>query len=111
MEKKKYVDKIFLDEELVKSFKEDKLTEDAKETLFDMARRYSNRLQYKSAEQHEYCKENAILEISKYWKGFNPDHPAKRPGMAFDYFTQIIKNGLARGWKKFEKTQAESAKL
>lgn len=111
MEKKKYVDKVLLDEELVKSFKEDELTDNARKTLFDMARRYSNKLQYKSVEQHEYCKEIAISEISKHWKNFNPDHPAKRTGMAFDYFTQIIKCGLAKGWKKFEKFQAESAKL
>jgi hypothetical protein len=99
---KKYVDTQLLYDELVKSFKEDKLTDEAKKILFDMAQKYSNKLRYKSAEEHEYCKEYAILDIQKYWKDFNPDHPAK-PNSGFNYFTQIIKNDLVRGYKKFNK--------
>ena len=37
----------------------------------------------------------AVLDLLKYWRGFNPKYKN-----AFAYFTEISKRGFAKGWNK-----------
>jgi hypothetical protein len=36
------------------------------------------------------------MDVIRYWKSFNPEK-SKYP---FAYYTQILKHGFAKGWKK-----------
>ena len=56
----------------------------------------SKRMSYKDPSDKEDCMAVAMEDLCKYWDRFNPD----KSDNAFSYFTQIAKNGFAKGWKK-----------
>jgi hypothetical protein len=49
------------------------------------------------------CMSEAMLDILKYWKRFDSTIPNSN---VFSYFTQIGKNGLAKGWKKIKNVKS-----
>jgi hypothetical protein len=72
------------------------LTPEALDMLMRITKEASKRLGYKDEMDREDCMANAMEDIIRYWRGFNPEKSKN----AFAYYTQIIKNGFAKGWKK-----------
>jgi len=91
----RYVSNKELLQEIIKSKEENKLTPRAMELLIKMSREISRVFKYKYEEDREDCISYAIEDILKYWRNFDP---AKSTN-AFSYFTQMCKNGMAKGWR------------
>lgn len=83
--------------ELIKSNEHDKLTDTAICMFQDMIKNIMRPLSYKYIEDKEDCQQQAMLDILVGWRTFNVNHPK---GNAFSYFTQTIKNGIAKGWNE-----------
>jgi len=73
----------------------DKLTPTAEKMLILLAERAINRMSYVNSDDRDDCLQFAMLDLLKYWRGFNPEYPN-----AFAYFTEIAKRGYAKGWNK-----------
>lgn len=73
----------------------DKLTPTAEKMLILLAERAINRMSYVNKDDRDDCLQFAMLDLLKYWRGFNPVYPN-----AFAYFTEIAKRGYAKGWNK-----------
>ena len=56
----------------------------------------SKKMSYKDPADKEDCMAFAMEDLCKYWDRFKPE----KSDNAFSYFTQIAKNGFAKGWKK-----------
>jgi len=56
----------------------------------------SKKMSYKDPQDKEDCMAFAMEDLCKYWNRFNPE----KSDNPFAYFTQIAKNGFAKGWKK-----------
>ena len=81
--------------EIVISKAQDELTPRAQQMLLLLANRAINNLRYANPKDREDCLSFAILDLLKYWRGFNPKYKN-----AFAYFTEISKRGFAKGWNK-----------
>lgn len=91
-----YVKNGDLRNEIIKSKAQDKLTPEALEMFQLMSKKFSTKLTYIYAEDREDCISFAIMDCYLYWRGYDPEKSQN----AFAYFTQIIKNGFAKGWRK-----------
>jgi hypothetical protein len=56
----------------------------------------SKKMAYKDPEDKEDCMAFAMEDLCKYWNRFDPS----KSNNPFAYFTQVAKNGFAKGWKK-----------
>jgi len=92
----RYVDQKKLFEEILKSKEKNELTPEALKMLVLIANELSKVLKFKYEEDRQDCIAFAIEDLVRYWRNFNPE----RSNNAFAYYTQIAKNGLAKGWKK-----------
>jgi len=82
--------------EIRKSKELGELTPKAIEFLMAIIENASKKLKYKNPQDREDCIMFAMEDVLRYWKGFDfekSDNP-------FAYFTQMIKNGFAKGWNK-----------
>jgi hypothetical protein len=103
-----YVKNADLIREVVESKKNGKLTASAVEMFIKIATESSKKLKYKDPMDREDCIASAIEDLLKYWKNFDPQRMydiGKVPN-AFAYFSQIAKNGMAKGWKKLHHPDA-----
>jgi hypothetical protein len=91
-----YVDREKFREEILKSKERDELTPEAVRMLMLMANEASKKLKYKNEEDRQDCIAFALLDVVKYWRSYDPE----KSRYPFAYYTQIIKNGFARGWNK-----------
>lgn len=91
-----YVKNSDLLREIIASKEQNKLTDTAVIYLQKMVKECVRVLRYKASEDKEDCMQFAILDVLQYWNRFDPNKSSN----AFSYFTQIIKNGLAKGLKK-----------
>ena len=91
-----YVNPEELKQEILLSKERDELTPKAVELLMLMAREASKKLRYKDEEDRKDCIAFAMMDVVKYWRSYNPEK-SKYP---FAYYTQILKNGFAKGWRK-----------
>jgi len=91
-----YVNPEELKKEILLSKDRDELTPRAIEIFQLMAKEASKKLKYKDEEDRKDCIAFALMDIIKYWRSYNPEK-SKYP---FAYYTQIIKNGFAKGWRK-----------
>ena len=91
-----YVDPEEFRTEILRSKELDALTPRAVEMLQLMAREASKKLKFRDEEDRQDVIAFALMDVIKYWRSFNPEK-SKYP---FAYYTQIIKNGFAKGWKK-----------
>jgi hypothetical protein len=91
-----YVNPEELKQEILLSKERDELTPKAVELLMLMAKEASKKLRYKDEEDRKDCIAFAMMDVVKYWRSYNPEK-SKYP---FAYYTQIIKNGFAKGWRK-----------
>lgn len=82
--------------EIIKSKAQDELTKEALDMLILMAKKFSTKLYYVYPEDREDCISSAVMDCYKYWRGYDP---AKSQN-AFAYFTQIIKMGNCKMWRK-----------
>jgi DNA-directed RNA polymerase specialized sigma subunit len=67
-----------------------------------MAREASKKLRYRDEEDRKDCIAFAMMDVVRYWRSYNPEK-SKDP---FAYFTQMIKNGFAKGWRKLHPLSA-----
>lgn len=91
-----YVKPKELYEEICLSLDQKKLTDRATAMLILIAERANQKLKYKNSLDREDCIGFAILDLLKYWDRFNPEKTTN----AFSFYTQIAKNGYAKGWHK-----------
>jgi DNA-directed RNA polymerase specialized sigma subunit len=92
----KYCDNKELLREIILSKQQDKLTPRAIELLMIMSNEISKVFKYKYEEDKQDCIAHAVEDCIKYWRNFNPEKSSN----AFAYYTQMIKNGAAKGWRE-----------
>jgi DNA-directed RNA polymerase specialized sigma subunit len=91
-----YVDNKELYAEISYCIEQKKLTKKAQDMLILIAERANNKLTYTTQQDKEDCIQFALLDLFKYWDRFKPEKTTN----AFSYYTQIAKNGYAKGWNK-----------
>jgi DNA-directed RNA polymerase specialized sigma subunit len=91
-----FIDPQELKEEIIKSKEQNELTKRAVEMLTLMATEASKKLKYRDEEDRKDCIAFALMDVVRYWRSFNPE----KSNNPFAYFTQMIKNGFAKGWRK-----------
>ena len=94
-----YVKNRDLLEQIIISKDASALTKEAIDMFILMSERFGTKMQYLNPMDRDDCKAQAIMDCYLYWHNFNPDKSSN----AFAYFTQIIKNGYAKGWRKLHK--------
>ena len=99
-----YVSNKELLHELIESKNIGNLTPRALFLLDKMIEEISKVFKYRAEEDREDCKAFAMEDVVKYWNRFDP---AKSTN-AFSYFTQMIKNGSAKGWRRIYPIKASS---
>lgn len=93
--------------EILKSKQDDKLTPEALDMFILMAKKFSTKLNYVYPEDREDCISFAIMDCYQYWRGYDPEKSQN----AFAYFTQVIKNGFGKGWRKLYGNMPKSRKI
>lgn len=91
-----YVKNADLRRAIIESKKQDELTREAIDMLTLMANNYAVKLSYAYEDDKNDCIAFAILDCYLYWRRYNPEQSDN----AFAYFTQIIKNGFTKGWRR-----------
>jgi hypothetical protein len=91
-----YVQPEELKSEVLLSLEKGELTAKAIEMFQLMAREMSKKFRYKDEEDRKDCIAFAMMDVIRYWRSFNPEK-SKYP---FAYYTQMLKNGFAKGWRK-----------
>ena len=85
-----------LRDELILCKEKDELSLKALNMMLLMVANMSTKFSYRFHEDREDCKQFAIIDCFMYWRNYD----AEKNANAFSYFTQIIKNGFAKGWQK-----------
>lgn len=93
-----YVPNSLLLEEWKKSHELGKPTEVLGIMFMSIATKLSHAVKYKYDEDREDCISRAVMDCLLYWDRFNPDK-SETPN-PFAYFTELCKNGLAKGWNE-----------
>jgi DNA-directed RNA polymerase specialized sigma subunit len=93
--------------EIIKSKEKDELTKEALDMFILMARKFSKKLNYIYPEDREDCISFAVMDCYQYWRGYDPEKSQN----AFAYYTQVIKNGFAKGWRKLYGNMPKSHKI
>jgi DNA-directed RNA polymerase specialized sigma subunit len=93
--------------EIIKCKVSDELSKDALNMFMLMAKKFSTKLNYIYPEDREDCIAFATMDCFQYWRGYDPNKSQN----AFAYFTQIIKNGFAKGWRKLYGNMPKSKKI
>lgn len=91
-----YVSPKELYDEMLISKANDELTPRAVSFLIKIANEQVRKLQFKYEDDKKDVIAFAIMDFLSYWRGFDPNVSQN----AFSYFTQMIKNGYAKGYKK-----------
>ena len=91
-----YVSNKQLYEQIIVSKDKGELTPDALKMLDKMVKEISKVFKYKMEEDREDCQAFAMEDVIKYWDRFNPE----KSNNAFAFYTQMIKNGYAKGWRR-----------
>ena len=92
----KYIDGKELLREIIISKEKNELTAPTIEMFIKMANALAKALKFKYENDREDCIAFAIEDLLRYWRNFDP----ARSTNAFAYYSQITKNGLAKGFKK-----------
>ncbi len=96
-----YVKNADLLAEIIKCKEQDELTEEAAKMFVQIATKMSTMLKYNNHDDREDCISAAVLDCIRYWRNFNPDITQN----AFAFFTSVIRNGFAKGWRSLDKIQ------
>lgn len=97
-----YVSNKELVQEIIRSKELEQLTPRALEMLQRMVKEISKVFKYKMEEDREDCQAFAMEDVIKYWNRFDP----AKSNNAFAFFTQMIKNGFAKGWRRLYPVKA-----
>lgn len=81
---------------IIESKEKQRLTPEALVMLDRMIKEISKIFKYKMNEDREDCQAFAMEDVIKYWNRFDPEKSTN----AFSYFTQLIKNGYGKGWRR-----------
>jgi len=95
-----------LREEIIRCKEKDELTRVAIDMFYLMVGKFTWNFRYKYPEDRKDCEAEAIIDLYLYWRGYDP---AKSQN-AFAYYTQIIKNGFAKGWRRLYDKYPSGAK-
>ena|SRR5271157_934777 len=95
-----------LRKEIIKSKEQDELTKTALEMLILMSKRFADTMSYLYPEDKQDCIQGSIMDCWQYWRAYNPEYPN-----AFAYYTQVIKSGSAKVWKKIYGHFPKSSKI
>jgi len=87
--------------EILKSKEQDKLTDEAAKMFVQIATKMSAMLKYNNPDDREDCISTAVLDCLRYWRNFDPNITQN----AFAFFTSVIRNGYAKGWRQLGKIQ------
>lgn len=98
-----FIDKEVLKEEVNRCFALGKMSETLAGYFLLMAREMSKKFVYKNPDDKEDCIGFALVEVVRYWK--HSYDPAKCI-YPFSYYTQMLKNGFAKGWHKLHPQSA-----
>jgi DNA-directed RNA polymerase specialized sigma subunit len=93
---KEYVKNSDLMQAIIESKKKGQLTQETIKMFHLMIQGISKKMAYKDPEDKEDCMSFAMEDLCKYWNRFDPE----KSNNPFAYYTQIAKNGFAKGWKK-----------
>lgn len=96
-----------LNEETGYQHKAGELSPKAIEYFILLANRAIQRLHFSNPLDAEDCIQSALLDLLRYWKNFNEE----KSNNAFAYFTQIVKNGYAKEYKKIHKHIGKGEKI
>jgi hypothetical protein len=102
-----YVKNADLRNEIIKCKEKGELSSEAIMMFQKMADRFSRKLNYIYEEDREDCISFAVMDCYQYWKGYNPEKSAN----AFAYYTSILRNGFAKGWRKLYGNMPKSKKI
>ena len=102
-----YVKNADLRNEIIKCKENDELSKEALAMFMLMAKKFSDKLTYIYEEDREDCISFAVMDCFQYWRGYDP----MKSQNAFSYYTQIIKNGFAKGWRKLYGNMPKSKKI
>ena len=92
-----FVDPDELKREILKSKEQDELTPRALELLMLMTKKLTDsKFSYKYEMDKEDCIAFAHLDLINYWRGYDPE----KSNNPFAYYTRMILNGLAKGFRK-----------
>ena len=92
-----YVDKKELDRELLISLEQNSWTKPLLDMFMLMVNEINKPLQYKNEDDRDDCKSGALMDLILYWDRFDPTNPNAN---SFSFFTQMIKNGMGKAFKK-----------
>jgi DNA-directed RNA polymerase specialized sigma24 family protein len=96
-----YIKKEILMRVIKESRAQDQLTNEAVNIFLRMAKELSRVLKYKFEDDREDCIQEGLVSVLKYWRNFDINHPNCNP---FAYFTQILKHGMAKGFKDLQRS-------
>lgn len=91
-----YVNGKELFNEISTSLEQGQLTPRALYLIQRMIKEISKIFTYSREEDKEDCMSSAMVDVLLYWNRFKPEKSTN----AFAFYTQIIKNGTYKGWKK-----------
>jgi hypothetical protein len=72
-----------------------------------MVNRISKSFSYKNPDDRNDASQVALMKCLLYWRNFNPE----KSNNPFSYFTQIIKNGFAEGFKQLHPEKDREGRL
>jgi len=96
-----------LREEIIRCKANDELSRTALDMFILMADKFANNFTYIYAEDREDCIQFAVMDCYMYWRRYDEEKSQN----AFAYYTQIIKNGFAKGWRKLYNNMPKSSKI
>ena len=99
---KAYVNNKDLMNAILSSKEKGQLTPETIKMFTLMIQGISKKMAYKDPEDKEDCMAFAMEDLVKYWNRFDP----AKSNNPFAYYTQIAKNGFAKGWKKMHPPKA-----
>jgi DNA-directed RNA polymerase specialized sigma subunit len=97
-----YVKNSDLMKAILESKEKEALTPETIRMFYLMIQGISKKMSYKDPEDKEDCMAFAMEDLCKYWNRFDPE----KSNNPFAYYTQIAKNGFAKGWKKIHPPKA-----
>ena len=87
---------------VLESKEKGELTPETIEMFGLMVQGISKKMAYRDPDDKADCMAFAMEDLCKYWNRYNPE----KSNNPFAYFTQIAKNGFAKGWKKIHPPKA-----
>lgn len=86
-------------EEMLKSFKQHKLTDNALQMIILICVNVNKKMVYKNPEDKKDCISGSIMDCITYWERFDPS----KTHNPFAYFTSVATNGAAKMWRALGK--------